>query len=132
MPFQPLDRDQPNVIMKCRKCQAQWLVYQQQVGLSLPCPSCRSVALPHYQGTTGGGSGSQVGFGSFKQLLGRPDTSAEFIRLVEHLLDVRHEGDLRFVDASGHLVALEEVHYRIQGNEAWQGALYNRYMSIAR
>lgn len=133
MPFQPLNQDQPNVIVRCRNCQAQWLIYQQQLGLPLPCPSCHSVGQPQYQGTGGGaGSGAQVSFGTFRQLISRPDTSAEFIGLVERLLDLRHEGDLRFVDASGHEVGVEEVHYRIQSNAKWQGMLYNRYMNIAR
>ncbi|WP_146202744.1 hypothetical protein [Deinococcus irradiatisoli] len=131
MPFHPLDQDQPNVMMRCRNCQTSWLVYQQQVGLPLPCPSCGAVALPYYQGTVGrAGTGRQVSYGSFKQLLSSPNTSAAFTRLIEHLTDLRHEGDLRFVDAAGHEVNLAEVHYRIQSQVSSQDMLYNRYMDI--
>lgn len=41
MPFVSLDEDQANVIMKCRNRNAQWLIYKQQVGLPLPCPSVK-------------------------------------------------------------------------------------------
>ena len=132
MPFQPLDRDQPNVVMMCRNCQARWHIYQQQVGLSIPCPSCHGVGHARYQGTAGGGHGRQLSFGSFRRLLGDPDTSAEFIRLVENLLNLRHTGDLRFVDGSGKVVPPEEAHYRIQGEEASQDAMYNRAMNVIR
>ncbi|MVN87410.1 hypothetical protein GO986_11590 [Deinococcus sp. HMF7620] len=71
-------------------------------------------------------------FSTFKQLLSQPGTSAEFIGLVEHLLNLRPEADLRFVDAAGHAVELEEVHYRIQGQAAWQATLYNRAMNHIR
>ncbi|CAM4016298.1 hypothetical protein [Deinococcus marmoris] len=133
MPFQPLDRDQPDVIMMCRNCQAEWLIYEQQIGLSMPCPACHRVVHPQYQGRTKGeGHGRQLSFSTFKRLLNTPDTSADFIRLVEHLLDLRHEGDLCFVDVSGHEVEAEEAHYRIQSQEASQGAMYNRAMNIIR
>lgn len=133
MPFQPLDRDQPDVIMMCRNCQAEWLIYEQQIGLSMPCPACHRVVYPQYQGRTKGeGHGCQLSFSTFKRLLNTHDTSADFIRLVEHLLDLRHEGDLCFVDVSGHKLGAEEVHYRIQSQQKAQGAMYNRAMNIIR
>jgi len=133
MPFQPLDRDQPDVIMMCQTCQTQWLIYEQQIGLSMSCPACHRVTRPQYQGRTKGGEhGRQLSFSSFKRLLSTPDTSAEFISLVESLLDLRHESALRFVDVAGDEVSLEETHYRIQSEEASQGAMYNRAMNIIR
>lgn len=132
MPFQPLDRDQPNVIMMCRNCQACWHIYQQQVGLPVPCPSCHGVGYARYWGTAGGGQGRQLSFGSFGRLLGDPHTSAGFLRLVERLLNVRQTGKLRFVDGSGNAVPLEEVHDRLQGEEASQDAVYNRAMDVIR
>ncbi|WP_164473649.1 hypothetical protein [Deinococcus psychrotolerans] len=73
-----------------------------------------------------------MSFGTFERLLDTPNTSADFIRLVEHLLDLRHEGDLRFVDISSHELGIEEAHYRIQSQEVSQGAMYNRAMNIVR
>ncbi|MFB9990798.1 hypothetical protein ACFFLM_02190 [Deinococcus oregonensis] len=73
-----------------------------------------------------------MSFGTFKRLISDPDSSADFVGLVERLLDLRHEGDLHFVDASGNGVDLEEAHYRIQSHEVAQDRMYNRAMNIIR
>ncbi|PTA68240.1 hypothetical protein [Deinococcus arcticus] len=132
MPFQPLPQDQPHIILGCPDCHTSWVVYEQQIGLPVPCPGCGSAARPTRLGYTDAGSGRQVSFGSFRRLLEQPDTAQRVIPMVEHWLNVRHEGGLQFVDGAGQPVPLAEVHFRIQGHAQWQGELYNQYMNVAR
>ena len=127
MPFQPLPQDQPSCTVECPACGHRWLVYQQQLGLLGPCPAC-GAARPRYTGGAAPGSGRQVSFGSFRTLLKEP----RLLFLIEQALGLNPLGENRFADAQGREVALEDVHYALQGNAEWQGTLYNLHMSRAR
>lgn len=127
MPFRPLPGDQPSCTVACPACGHRWLVYEQQLGLLGPCPAC-GAARPRYRGSVAPGSGRQVSFGSFRALLDEP----RLLTLIGQALGLRPLDAERFADAQGRQVPLEDVHYALQGNADWQGALYNLYMSRAR
>ncbi|WP_221088975.1 hypothetical protein [Deinococcus aquaedulcis] len=132
MPFQPLPQDQPSIILGCPDCHTSWVIYEQQLGLPVSCPGCSSTARPTHLGHTKAGSGRQVSFPSFRRLLEQPDTAHRVIPIVERWLNLRYEGALRFVDPAGQPVPLTEVHFQLQGQAEWQGAIYNLFMSSVR
>lgn len=127
MPFQPLPGDQPSCTVECPACGHRWLVYEQQLGLLGSCPAC-GAARPRYTGSVAPGSGRQVSFGSFRQLLDEP----RLLHLIEQALGLRPLDGERFADAQGREVPPEDIHYALQGNAGWQGQVYNLHMSRAR
>ncbi|MCD0175183.1 MULTISPECIES: hypothetical protein [unclassified Deinococcus] len=128
MPFKPLPQDQPSCTVECPACGHRWLVYEQQLGLLGSCPAC-GAARPRYMGGVAPGSGRQVSFGSFRDLmLDEP----RLLSLIEQALGLSPLDGERFVDAQGREVPLEDIHYALQGNAEWQGTLYNLHMSRAR
>ncbi|GAA5437820.1 hypothetical protein [Deinococcus aquaticus] len=127
MPFQPLPQDQPSCTVECPACGHRWLVHQQQLGLLGSCPVC-GAARPRYMGSVAPGSGRQVSFGSFRDLLDEP----RLLFLIEETLGLRPLDGERFVDAQGREVPLEDIHFTLQGNAEWQAQVYNFYMNHVR
>ncbi|MFN4251755.1 hypothetical protein, partial [Deinococcus sp.] len=106
MPFQPLPQDQPSCTVECPACGHRWLVYQQQLGLLGSCPAC-GAARPRSMGGVAPGSGRQVSFGSFRDLLDEP----RLLTLIGQALGLRPLDGERFVDAQGSEVPLEDIHF---------------------
>lgn len=79
-------------------------------------------------GSVAPGSGRQVSFGSFRDLLDEP----RLLHLIEQTLGLRPLDAERFADAQGREVPLEDIHYALQGNAGWQGRVYNLHMSRTR
>ncbi|WP_147363377.1 hypothetical protein [Deinococcus sp. RM] len=127
MPFQPLPGDQPSCLVACPACGHRWLVYEQQLGLLGPCPAC-GAARPRFMGGIAPGSGRQVSFGSFRDLLDEP----RLLSLIGQVLGLHPLDGERFADAQGRDVPLEDIHYALQGNAGWQGRVYNLHMSRTR
>ncbi|GGS43278.1 hypothetical protein [Deinococcus knuensis] len=74
------------------------------------------------------GSGRQVSFGSFRDLLDEP----RLLTLIGQALGLRPLDAERFVDAQGREVPLEDIHFTLQGNAEWQAQVYNFYMNRVR
>ncbi|GGS06047.1 hypothetical protein [Deinococcus sedimenti] len=127
MPFQPLPDDQPSCTVECPACGHRGLVYEQQLGLLGPCPVC-GAARPRYMGSVAPGSGRQVSFGRFRDLLDEP----RLLSLIEEALGLCPLDAECFADAQGREVPLEDIHYALQGNAGWQGQVYNLHMNRAR
>ncbi|MCD0164262.1 hypothetical protein [Deinococcus sp. 12RED42] len=128
MPFKPLPQDQPSCTVECPACGHHWLVYQQQLSLLGSCPAC-GAARPRYTGGVAPGSGRQVSFGSFRDLmLDEP----RLLSLIEQALGLSPLDGERFVDAQDREVPLENIHFTLQGNAEWQAQVYNFYMNHVR
>lgn len=127
MPFQPLPGDQPSGTVECPACGHRWLVYQQQLGLLGSCPVC-GASRPRFMGGIAPGSGRQVSFGSFRDLLDEP----RLLSLIEEALGLHPLDGERFADAHGREVPPEDIHDALQGNAEWQAQVYNFYMNHVR